>query len=176
MATFFLAWFLGGMAFSVPLHYVLPSIRGKVAKMQPENKAAATLVERTLEVAVIAAGLGLSIYGSYLAAKAGEGKVSQEEFTNLANQLQLWYTLYFGVILGFIGVAVGTVLVLATKNLWQHFTRKDEQTTTSPEIGQDVLVSPKELKATITKIQKYKKAKEDLDDFLTTIQENEPKG
>ncbi|HUC78973.1 MAG TPA: hypothetical protein VMQ58_01905 [Candidatus Saccharimonadales bacterium] len=86
MDIFSLRWFVAGIFFSLPLHWLYISVRPKISKMQFEDRLATNTITQILGLVIVVGGFAFSIYGNYLTAKAGGGKVTTDQFNTLANQ------------------------------------------------------------------------------------------
>jgi hypothetical protein len=175
MDIFSLKWFVLGILISAPLQWFYISIRPKVTKMQFEDKLATNTITQILGLVIIVAGFTLSIYGNYLTAKAGGGEMTPDQFDTLANQFGHWFEMYVYLIWALIGIATGTGFILMIRSIWKYLNHKQTKSTNNQDIEQDIVISPKELKSTITKVEGYKKAKNDLDDFFDNIKGDKPK-
>jgi len=134
--------------------------------MQFEDRLATNTITQILGLVIVVGGFAFSIYGNYLTAKAGGGKVTTDQFNTLANQFLTYFQLYVGLIWSLMGIAVGTGIILMIRSAWRYFSHKQTKSKNNQDAEQDVVVSTKELKSTITKIEDYKKAKTDLDEFF----------
>jgi ABC-type Fe3+ transport system permease subunit len=167
MDIFSLKWFAVGILISIPLHLFYLSIRTKVSKMRPEDKLATNTIIQTLGLVVIVGAFALGIYGNYLTAKAGEGKMNQSDFAALVAQFSHWFSMYMAFIWTLAGIAVGTGLIIMFRNIWRYFSRRQ-----SVQDGQDnleITISKKEADSIIKRRDDYSKAKTIVDDFLKKL-------
>ena len=168
---FSIRWFIWGIIISLPLHWFYISIKPTVTKMRFEDKVAANTITQILGLVIIVGGFAFSIYGNYLTAKAGGGNMTPDQFNALASQFEHWFELYVYLIWTLVGVATGTGLILMCRSVWRYFSNKRTKTN-NQEVEQDIVISPKELKSTITKIAGYKKAKNNLDEFFKHVDDD----
>jgi hypothetical protein len=116
------------------------------------------------------------MYGNYLTSVQGSGNMTinntPQFFAEQANNFNNFVAGYIVFLYILLGVMVGLGLWQMIISTCRHFSHKS---TNNQNDEQDIVISHKELKSEIEKINTYKKAKGDLDDFFNKLNDNSPK-
>ena len=120
MNLFSLRWFILGILISVPLHWFYISLKPQIAKMPFEDRLATNTITQILGLVIVVAGFAFSIYGNYLTAQAGGGKMTPDQFNALASQFGYWFEMYVYLIWALVGVAVGTGFMFMIRGAWRY--------------------------------------------------------
>jgi len=142
MDLFSLKWFVLGILISVPLHWFYISIKPHVTKMPFEDRLATNTITQILSLVIVVGGFALSIYGNYLTATAGGGKVTPDQFNILASQFGYWFEMYVYLIWALIGIAAGTGFMFMIRSIWRYFNHKQTNVGNNQDAEKNVKDSP----------------------------------
>jgi len=174
MDIFSLRWFIIGVLISIPFHWFLLSARTQISNARFENKLAVNTIVQMLGLVLIIAGFAFSIYGNYLTARAGEGNMTPDDFTKLANQFFYYFQWYVFIIWAIIGIAVGTGFILMIRSIWRYIKPK-QNNKQQTEDDFSITISIKEMDSILKKRRDYSKVKSKVDDFLKQMSDGDTK-